>query len=72
MAAMLPLMDFLEGRKFVQSIKAGCELNGLRSGGVRMPLQPLDDREKQALKTVVADLKREIAHVTEQAARRGA
>ena len=68
MAAMLPLMDFLEGGKFVQSIKAGCELNGLRSGGVRVPLQPLNDGEKQALKTIVADLKREIAHITEQAA----
>jgi len=29
MMAMLPLMDFLEGGKFVQSIKYGCELAGL-------------------------------------------
>ena len=40
MSAMLPLMDFLEGGKFVQSIKFGCQLAGLRSGGVRAPLQP--------------------------------
>ena len=39
MTAMLPLMDFLEGGKFVQSIKYGCELNGLRTGGVRAPLR---------------------------------
>ncbi len=67
MTAMLPLMDFLEGGKFVQSIKAGCELNGLRSGGVRMPLQSLDDSERQALQTIVAVLKREIAQITDDA-----
>lgn len=37
MSAMLPLMDFLEGGKFVQSIKHGCTLAGLRAGGVRAP-----------------------------------
>ncbi len=30
MAAMMPLMDFLESGHFVQSIKHGCELAGLR------------------------------------------
>jgi 4-hydroxy-tetrahydrodipicolinate synthase len=63
MAAMLPLMDYLEGGKFVQSIKAGCELNGLRAGGVRMPLHPLDDGERQSLKAIVATLKHEVAQV---------
>ncbi|HKR40525.1 MAG TPA: dihydrodipicolinate synthase family protein [Paraburkholderia sp.] len=63
MSAMMPLMDFLEGGKFVQSIKYGCELVGLRAGGVRAPLQGLDDEEKQRLKDVVAELKREIASV---------
>ncbi len=32
MTAMLPLMDFLECGKFVQSIKHGCELIGLKAG----------------------------------------
>lgn len=67
MSAMLPLMDFLEGGKFVQSIKFGCELTGLRSGGVRAPLQSLEDSEKQTLQTIVAELKREVARITEEA-----
>lgn len=64
MRAMVPLMDLLESGKFVQSIKYGCESSGLRSGGVRAPLQPLDDEEKLALETVIADLKRDIAQIT--------
>ncbi|QBQ99295.1 dihydrodipicolinate synthase family protein [Paraburkholderia pallida] len=63
MSAMLPLMDFLEGGKFVQSIKHGCEIVGLRSGGVRAPLKALNEEEKQQLQTVVAVLKREVASV---------
>jgi 4-hydroxy-tetrahydrodipicolinate synthase len=67
MAAMLPLMDFLESGKFVQSIKAGCELSGLRTGGVRRPLQPLDENEKQSLQAVVERLRRDVAQITGQA-----
>ncbi|MCG5071778.1 dihydrodipicolinate synthase family protein [Paraburkholderia tagetis] len=63
MSAMLPLMDFLEEGKFVQSIKYGCELVGLQSGGVRAPLQQLDQQEKQRLQAVVTELKREVASV---------
>lgn len=61
MSAMLPLMDYLEGGKFVQSIKHGCALAGLRPGGVRAPLQGLDASEGQALAAVVAQLKRDVA-----------
>lgn len=50
MSAMLPLMDVLESGKFVQSIKHGSELSGLRAGGVRAPLQPLEPCEKDELK----------------------
>ncbi|MBN3807766.1 dihydrodipicolinate synthase family protein [Paraburkholderia sp. Ac-20347] len=64
MSAMLPLMDFLEEGKFVQSIKHGCEIIGLRSGGVRAPLKGLNDDEKQRLHTIVTALKREVAAVT--------
>lgn len=63
MAAMLPLMDFLEGGKFVQSIKFGCELAGLRSGGVRAPLASLDESEKQTLQAIVARLRHDVATV---------
>jgi 4-hydroxy-tetrahydrodipicolinate synthase len=63
MSAMLPLMDFLEEGKFVQSIKYGCEIAGLRTGGVRAPLRGLDAQEKERLQGIVAELKREVASV---------
>jgi 4-hydroxy-tetrahydrodipicolinate synthase len=66
MSAMLPLMDFLENGKFVQSIKAGSEFIGLKTGGVRAPLQPLDADEKAELGKVIAALKAEVAAVTKE------
>jgi 4-hydroxy-tetrahydrodipicolinate synthase len=63
MSAFMPLMDFLEGGKFVQAIKAGCAFNGLRTGSVRAPLQPLFEDEKQALETVITNLKRDVAQI---------
>ncbi|WP_271408689.1 dihydrodipicolinate synthase family protein [Pseudomonas sp. Q1-7] len=65
MAEMMPLMDFLESGKFVQSIKQGCELSGLRAGGVRAPMQPLEGEEKEALQSVLTTLKHNIAKITE-------
>lgn len=62
MSAMLPLMDDLEGGKFVQSIKHGCTLAGLRAGGVLAPLTGLTEEEGEALATVVSQLKREVAN----------
>lgn len=67
MSAMLPLMDFLEGGKFVQSIKHGSELSGLRAGGVRAPLQALEASEKQALKDVIQTLKQNVAEIVGEA-----
>jgi 4-hydroxy-tetrahydrodipicolinate synthase len=64
MAAMMPLMNFLDGGKFVQSIRYGCELNGLTSGDVRAPLQGLNEEEKAQLKAVIADVKRNVAAAT--------
>ncbi|MEZ2127837.1 MULTISPECIES: dihydrodipicolinate synthase family protein [unclassified Sinorhizobium] len=64
MTAMLPLMDFLEMGKFVQSIKHGCEIVGLKTGGVRTPLRPLNCEEKRTLETVIATLKRTVAQIT--------
>lgn len=63
MSAMLPLMDFLEGGKFVQSIKHGCALAGLRPGGVRAPLKGLEESEQQALQAVVTQLKSDVAAI---------
>lgn len=64
MSAMLPLMDYLEGGKFVQSIKHGCALVGLRPGGVRAPLKGLEESEQAALQAVVARLRSEVAAIT--------
>jgi 4-hydroxy-tetrahydrodipicolinate synthase len=64
MSAMLPLMDFLEDGKFVQSIKYGCELAGLRTGSVRAPLQGLDESEKDSLRAIVGQLREEVAAIT--------
>ena len=64
MSAMLPLMSFLDGGKFVQSIKFGCELIGLKVGEVRAPLRALNSEEKRAFQTVITTLKRTVAQVT--------
>jgi 4-hydroxy-tetrahydrodipicolinate synthase len=64
MMAMMPLMNFLDGGKFVQSIKYGCDLNGLKAGGLRAPLRGLNQDEKRELETVVATLKRTVAQIT--------
>ncbi|MDF7675071.1 dihydrodipicolinate synthase family protein [Acetobacteraceae bacterium ESL0709] len=64
MKALMPLMDFLELGKFVQSIKSGCKLAGLNPGGVRAPLQPLTGAEEEQLKAIIQTLKKEVAAVT--------
>lgn len=64
MSAMMPLMNALDGGKFVQSIKYGCESAGLNVGDVRLPLQPLGMEEKQSLQTIIANVKRDVARIT--------
>ncbi|MBB2202633.1 dihydrodipicolinate synthase family protein [Gluconacetobacter tumulisoli] len=64
MGAMMPLMNFLDAGKFVQSIKFGCEVAGLPAGPVRAPLGPLDAEEQDALRTIIADLKHAVAKIT--------
>lgn len=61
MTAMMPLMNNLDEGQFVQKIKHGCELAGLKAGGPRLPLLPLDTGEAQAFATIVAALKRDVA-----------
>lgn len=64
MSALLPLMRVLEqGGKFVQSIKYGCEMAGLRAGPPRPPLKPLNKDDKRQLEQVVRVLKRTIAEI---------
>lgn len=58
MSAMLPLMRVLEqGGKFIQCIKHGVEMNGLRAGPPRPPLKPLNKDDKRELDQVVRVLK---------------
>ena len=63
-SAILPLMSFLEqGGKFVQSVKYGCELAGLRPGTPRLPLQPLTSEEMSELEKVIRNLETEISKI---------
>ena len=58
MSALMPFMHILEqGGKLIQVIKHACTLAGLPAGGVRQPLQPLNDNEKQELEAVLKTLK---------------
>lgn len=64
MSAMLPLMRILEqGGKFIQCVKHGCEMDGLKAGPPRAPLRPLNKDDKRALEQVVRTLKTTIAAI---------
>jgi 4-hydroxy-tetrahydrodipicolinate synthase len=58
MSAMLPLMAVLEqGGKFIQCIKHGVEVTGLKAGPMRPPLRGLNKEEKRELEQVIRTLK---------------
>jgi len=64
MSAMMPLMRVLEqGGKFVQCVKHGVEMEGLRAGPPRPPLKALNKDDKRQLKQVVRVLKTTIASI---------
>ena len=64
MSAMMPLMRVLEqGGKFVQCIKYGAEMAGLRAGPPRPPLKALNKDDKRQLEQVVRVLKRTVAGI---------
>jgi len=64
MSAMLPLMRVLEqGGKFVQCIKHGCEMMGMKAGPPRAPLKPLNKDDKRQLEQAVRVLKRTIESI---------
>jgi 4-hydroxy-tetrahydrodipicolinate synthase len=68
MSAMLPLMRVLEqGGKFVQCIKHGCEMAGMKAGPPRPPLKPLNKDDKRQLEQTVRVLKRTIADIEAEA-----
>src|SRR5690625_419468 len=68
MSAMMPLMRVLEqGGKFVQCIKYGAEMAGLRAGPPRPPLKPLNKDDKRQLEEVVRVLKRSLTEIEGEA-----
>ncbi len=67
MSALLPLMHVLEqGGKFIQTIKYGCELVGLKAGPPRAPLRPLTKEAKRELAQVVSTLQTTIANILKE------
>ena len=62
MAAMMPLMDLLErAASSCRRSSTAASSAGLRAGAPRLPLLPLEADEEQALATIVAALKRNVA-----------
>ncbi len=52
MRRLLPLFMEMEGGKYIQCCKYGCQLAGIPVGDPRPPLQPLDDDEKRRFRTL--------------------
>lgn len=66
MTAMMPLMRVLEqGGKFIQCVKHGVEVSGLRAGPMRPPLQGLTNDEKAELAAVITTLKATVQAIVE-------
>ncbi|MCP4790982.1 MAG: dihydrodipicolinate synthase family protein [Gammaproteobacteria bacterium] len=64
MTALLPLMKALEqGGKFVQSIKFGCELQGMFAGSVRKPLRGLTKEMRREFEVTVEVVQTTIANI---------
>jgi 4-hydroxy-tetrahydrodipicolinate synthase len=67
-SVLMPLMRVLEqGGKFIQCIKHGCEMDGLRAGPPRPPLKALNKDDKRQLEQVVRVLKRTVAEIEAEA-----
>ncbi len=68
MSAMMPLMRVLEqGGRFVQCVKHGVEIAGLKAGPPRPPLEALDTEEMRKLEEVVHVLKENVAAIVRKA-----
>ncbi|MDP6969041.1 MAG: dihydrodipicolinate synthase family protein [Gammaproteobacteria bacterium] len=69
MTALLPLMKALEqGGKFVQSIKFGCELQGMYAGTVRKPLRGLTKDMRREFAVVVEVVQTTVAGILAESA----
>jgi len=58
MEKLMPLVESLEGGKYIQKAKFGMELAGLPCGAPRAPLLELSDSEKAEFKAVFENMKR--------------
>lgn len=68
MSAMMPLMRVLEqGGKFIQCVKHGVEMAGLKSGPPRPPLKALNKDDKRQLEQVIRVLKTTIQDIQAEA-----
>jgi len=69
MTALLPLMKALEqGGKFVQSIKFGCELQGMAAGPVRKPLRGLTKEMRREFEVTVEVVQSSVANILAESA----
>lgn len=68
MTAMLPLMRVLEqGGKFIQCIKHGLTLRGIKAGPPRKPLQALNKDDRRELEEVIRTMNTTISAITGEA-----
>ena len=69
MTALLPMMKALEqGGKFVQSIKFGCELQGMAAGPVRKPLRGLTKEMRREFEVTVEVVQSSVATILAESA----
>ena len=69
MTALLPMMKALEqGGKFVQSIKFGCELQGMAAGPVRKPLRGLTKEMRREFEVTVEVVQSTVANILAESA----
>lgn len=69
MTALLPMMKALEqGGKFVQSIKFGCELQGMAAGPVRKPLRGLTKEMRREFEVTVEVVQSSVANILAESA----
>jgi len=69
MTALLPMMKALEqGGKFVQSIKFGCELQGMAAGPVRKPLRGLTKEMRREFEVTVEIVQSTVANILAESA----
>ena len=67
MAAFSPLMHALEqGGKFIQSIKYGCQLQGISAGIVRPPMMPMNAELEHELEQIVNNVRTQVNTILDE------